>query len=140
MTMKEKEILKLINQMTKSNISYIELKSPTLSLKMQQKNFHSEKSDNIIFNNEICCTKEDDNIVQIKSLYVGIVNIFNIKTDNIYAKLGSKVLQGQTLCNINYLNLSINVSSSVDGILSKSFINDKDLVEYGQILFEITKD
>lgn len=130
--MDESEILKVVEKIIKSNISCIEIKTDNIYIKVIKNDYNETKT-----SNQICCTSRKSNVIQIKSMYVGIINIFDDKTNELYVKVGDKVKQGQILGTINYLKIPIDIVSSVEGIITKIYVKNNNMVEYGQVLFEI---
>lgn len=132
--MKINKLVKLIEQITESQVSYIEIKTNNFYIK-GIKDTSTQK------NNEICYTTTNDtindDIIQVKSIYVGIVCTINFKTNEYYVKTGQKVQFNQLLCLIYHLNLPIKIFSPTTGIVGKILVADKNMVEYGQVLFEI---
>ncbi|AAK80246.1 acetyl-CoA carboxylase biotin carboxyl carrier protein [Clostridium acetobutylicum] len=128
--MNRNNLLEFINQMSRVSDKYIN---------SEKTDFDKANYTITQFNDEICCTIEDTHIIQIKSLYVGTVNILNNKTNSLYVELGNEIECGQTLCTINHLKIPINIVSPTKGILTNILVKNKDIVQYGEILFEVTK-
>lgn len=54
-----------------------------------------------------------------------------------FVKVGDKVKKGQTLCIIEAMKLMNEIECEYDGEIVKILVNNEDMVEYGQPLFEI---
>lgn len=137
--MDKDDFFKIVKQIVNSNISYIELKTDDLHIKALKKHCDKKTCTTIKIGDEICCTKEKPSIIQIKSLYVGVINIFNNDTNDVYVKVGSKVKEGQLLGSIMFLKIPINVVSPIEGIVTEVLVENNEIVEYGQVLFKIKK-
>lgn len=138
--MDENDFLKLIKQILNLKTSYIEIKTDNLYIKALKTDCNKSFNNKIRTKDRICCTKAEPNVVHVKSLYVGVISIFNKKTNDTYVKVGNKVKKNQILGFINYLKINIDVLSPIDGIVTKVFIRNNDIVEYGQALFEIIEN
>ncbi|PJI09256.1 MULTISPECIES: acetyl-CoA carboxylase biotin carboxyl carrier protein [Clostridium] len=137
--MNKYDFFKVVELITNSNISYIELKTDSLHIKALKEDCNKKFYSNLKIGDEICCTKEKSSIIQIKSLYVGVINIFKGETSDEYIKAGSKVKKGQILGSIMFLKIPINVVSPIDGIVTEVLAKNNEIVEYGQVLFKIKK-
>ncbi|MCR3758496.1 biotin/lipoyl-binding protein [Clostridium felsineum] len=138
--MDKKDFWKIIEQISNSSISYIELKTDDLHIKALKEDCDKKTCSTVKVGDEICCTKEKSSIIQVKSLYVGVISIFNSDTNDVYVGVGSKVKKGQLLGSIMFLKVSINVVSPVEGIVTEVLVENNKIVEYGQALFKIKKD
>lgn len=135
--MDENNFLKIIEQIINSGASYAELKTDSLYIKALKGSNDKQSFNKIKIGDEICYTKERSDIMQIKSLYVGVINIFNRKTNDVYVKIGSKVKQGQILGIIMFLKIPIDIVSPAKGIVTEVLVKNNEMVEYGQVLFKI---
>ncbi|MFL0250536.1 acetyl-CoA carboxylase biotin carboxyl carrier protein [Clostridium neuense] len=135
--MDENNFLKIIELIINSGASYAELKTDSLYIKALKGSNDKQSFNKIKIGDEICCTKERSDIMQIKSLYVGVINIFNRKTNDVYVKIGSKVKQGQILGIIMFLKIPIDIVSPAKGIVTEVLVKNNEMVEYGQVLFKI---
>jgi acetyl-CoA carboxylase biotin carboxyl carrier protein len=136
--MNEVDFLDFVKEIISLNNSYFELKADNLYIKVSKECCNEQVSSDIRAYDEISCAREKGNIIYIKSLYVGIINTFDIKTSDMYVKEGSKVKRGQVLGIISYLKIPITVEASIDGVLTKVFVKNNEMIDYGQVLFEIT--
>lgn len=135
--MDKSDSFKIIEQIINSDVSYIKLKTDSIYIKALRGGYDKNSYNKVKIGDEICCTKENSNLIQIKSLYVGVINIFNSETNDVYVKIEGKVKQGQILGIIMFLKLDINLVSPVEGIVTKVLVKNNEIVEYGQVLFEI---
>lgn len=54
-----------------------------------------------------------------------------------FVKVGDKIRKGQTICIIEAMKLMNEIESEYDGKITKILVNNEDMVEFGQPLFEI---
>lgn len=54
-----------------------------------------------------------------------------------FVKVGDKIKKGQTICIIEAMKLMNEIESEYDGEITKILVNNEDMVEFGQPLFEI---
>ena len=54
-----------------------------------------------------------------------------------YAKVGSRVATGQTLCIIEALKIMNELESEVSGVVREILVEDAQPVEFGQVLFRV---
>lgn len=137
--MDKSNFFKIIEQVVNLNISYIELKTDSFYIKALKEDYDKEAYSAVKISDEIDCTKEKSSIIQIKSLYVGVINIFNSKTNDMYVEVGRKVKQGQILGIIMFLKIPIVIVSPIQGMLTEVLVENNEIVEYGQVIFKIKK-
>lgn len=129
--MEESQLVNLIQQIINSNMTYVEIKTNNLYIKATQEVFNTAR-------NEICCTTHNrSEIIEVKSQYVGMVNIFNHEINNLYVKRGERVKLKQLLCTINFLKVAIEILSPANGTILEILVKDNDMVQYGQVIFKI---
>lgn len=73
----------------------------------------------------------------VKSPMVGVFYSKLSPDDKPYVSVGTRVTRGQTLCIIEAMKLMNEITAHRDGIISKVFPKDGELVEFGQDLFLI---
>jgi acetyl-CoA carboxylase biotin carboxyl carrier protein len=113
---------------------------------LEENNFHYKKIKDVKdevpkeklnnFNNKI----EKDLINKINLVKSPIVGTFYRSPspkDNPFINIGSNVKKGDTLCIIEAMKVMNEIKSKVNGKISKILVNDKDPVEFNQVLFEI---
>ncbi|MER3329596.1 MAG: acetyl-CoA carboxylase biotin carboxyl carrier protein, partial [Candidatus Kapaibacterium sp.] len=74
---------------------------------------------------------------EIKAPMVGTYYSAPSPDSDDFVKIGQKVSKGQTLCIVEAMKLMNEIESDIDGEIVKIFTNDKDAVEYNQVLFHI---
>lgn len=57
-----------------------------------------------------------------------------------FVKIGTHVKRGDTLCIVEAMKMMNEISADTDGVISKIAVNNGDLVQFGQVLFNITPD
>ncbi|NFF81614.1 acetyl-CoA carboxylase biotin carboxyl carrier protein subunit [Clostridium botulinum] len=126
----------VIDQLNNSNIEIFEYSDNEISLKIDKNDAILKSSTINSINHEITCIRQKK--IKIKSEYVGRAILFNNKTCKSFVTLGQLINKGDVLCIIDFLNIPINIVSPCSGIVSNIYIQDKTIVDYGKILFEIT--
>ena len=81
--------------------------------------------------------KEDENLVKIESPIVGTFYKKPSPDSEPFAKVGDRVKKGDTLCIIEAMKLMNEIESTTSGIVEKIFLDDGQVVEYGELLFLI---
>lgn len=77
------------------------------------------------------------NLVEIKSPMVGTHYRAPAPEAPPYVEVGTKVTRGQTLCIIEAMKLMNELESDVTGTVREICVDDREPVEYGQVLFRI---
>lgn len=147
-------IKKLIYMIDKSNICVFKLDMNNCEIYMSKResknNKHSKSQKKLEAQNEICCTCNSDvsvsklykdnkikNTTTIKSELVGVFYNYMPYKFNYQLKIESEVKKGQILGVIMYLNIPMEVKSDVDGKILSIYVENGQMVEYGQELFNI---
>ena len=73
----------------------------------------------------------------VKSPMVGTFYSKSSPTAEAFVKVGSKVKKGDILCIVEAMKLMNEIESEFDGEVVEIFVDDEDMVEYGQPLFLI---
>ncbi|WP_234119110.1 acetyl-CoA carboxylase biotin carboxyl carrier protein [Clostridium hydrogenum] len=123
------EIEKIIEKVCKFNISYFEYKDNEMKIKMVKRNNIVNKN---IAIHEISCSKETFIYHQITSKYVGVVKLLHKETLEPFGYIGMKVKCDDILCEIEYLNITIDIISEYSGIISDICVKNNDLIDYGK--------
>ncbi|MCX8029102.1 MAG: biotin/lipoyl-binding protein [Brevinematales bacterium] len=79
---------------------------------------------------------EDVKSLEVKSTFVGIFRL-NDKKGNPIVSVGKSVSKGDLLCNIEVLGVLNEIKSPVNGVITKIFLKDGDIVGYGDTIIEI---
>ena len=84
-------------------------------------------------------TKEEvnSNTVKITSPIVGTFYSSPSPEEEPFVKVGDYVKEGQTLCIVEAMKMLNEIKSSVNGEIVNIYGENENLVEYGQLLFEI---
>ena len=101
----------------------------TVNLKQELKNVETQ-ADEIV---------EDQDKVIISPM-VGTFYSSASPESKSFVKVGDKISKGKVICIIEAMKLMNEIESEYNGIISKCFINDGDMVEYGQPLFKIKEE
>ena len=137
-----KEIKELVNILENSTLSTLELSEEGKTIKLGKKN------ENTIENFKT--TQDEKQVAEdiieehskeikdaVKSPMVGVFYSKPSPDDKPYVSVGTRVTRGQTLCIIEAMKLMNEITAHRDGIISKVFPKDGELVEFGQDLFLI---
>ncbi len=135
-----KEIKELVSILENSTLSTLEVSEKGRTIKLgknvvnnQEKILESPTKEVVL--EEKSCEKESKEAV--KSPMVGVFYSKPSPEDKPYVSVGTKVKKGQTLCIIEAMKLMNEIPADKDGVISKVFPSDGDLVEFGQDLFVI---
>ena len=85
-------------------------------------------------------TQEIENIVYVKSPLVGTFYRASSPTSPPFVELGQKVKKGDVLCIIEAMKVMNEIKSECDGIIKEILIENGKPVEFGQVLFVISKE
>ncbi len=77
------------------------------------------------------------NLEQVTAPLVGVFYEAPSPDDEPFVKLGQKVEAGQTLCLIEAMKMMSELKSPVDGIIKRICVQNSDLVEFGQVIYEV---
>lgn len=137
-----KGITELIETVSNSKMTSLEIKEKDLYIKMEKENGHINLESNIPELKEIKSLEKIDTkkTYTVKSPLVGNFYSSPAPDKESYVKLGSKVKKGDVLCIIEAMKLMNEITSQVDGEIVKIYPKDGDMVEYGEKLFEIAVD
>ncbi|KRM95788.1 biotin carboxyl carrier protein of acetyl-CoA carboxylase [Liquorilactobacillus aquaticus DSM 21051] len=73
----------------------------------------------------------------IDSPMVGSVYLQSEPTKPPFVKAGDQIRKGDVVCIIEAMKMMTEIKSEVAGVISKVLVNNEELVEFGQPLFEI---
>ena len=77
------------------------------------------------------------NAFTVKSPIVGVYYAAPGPDAEPYVALGDSVLVGDVLCVIEAMKIMNEITSERDGVITEIFVEDKEVVEFGQPLFRI---
>ena len=161
-----REISNLIDAVSKSKLTFFEVESEGIRIKMEKKN------EQIIINNSdfekdtstllkkstieetkydtVTDKSNDDNLASSKFIderlsfvtapIVGAVYFSPGPDSNNFVKVGSKVKKGDTLCIIEAMKLMNEIECEVDGEIIEILVDNEQMVEYGQPIFKVMKE
>lgn len=142
-------ILKLIDHVSKSELSSFSLDEDGTSIKMEAGRISVTASpDNMASDVEIKTTKTEqqhgsnaaDTQMQgnvVRSPLVGVFYEASSPDADAFVAVGDKVAKGQTLGIIEAMKLMNEIESEYEGTVLEVLVKDKDTIEYGQPLFVI---
>lgn len=153
--MELKELQEIINTMSESKLSSLEIEWEGVTIKMKKNgneaahletmkspadyvNSDSLKSDTVeeIIVNE-AKVNSDENLYIVKSPMVGTFYASPGEDKNSFVNVGDKVKKGQTLCIIEAMKLMNEIECDVDGEVAEVIAKNGEMVEYGQSLIKI---
>lgn len=156
-----KEVMKLIETVNSSDISFFEININDVHIKMDKslnrqiinnysKDVDVQDSFEDLEENLACTTLETDVEEEqktslnepddLKIIYSPMVGTFysapSEKSDD-FINCGDKVKKGDVLCIIEAMKLMNEIESESDGIIKEILVNNGEMVEYGQPIFKI---
>lgn len=75
----------------------------------------------------------------IKAPLVGVIYLKPSPDQPAYKKVGDHVSAGEVVCVIEAMKMMTEIKSKVAGTISKILVENEEVVEYDQPLFEVTK-
>lgn len=78
-----------------------------------------------------------DSLKQLKSPMVGVYYSSPSPESEPFVSIGQKVKKGDVLCIIEAMKLMNEITSDYDGVITKALPNDGDIVQFGDLIFEI---
>ena len=143
------EIQKLIDSMGDSKLTELDIEfSDGTKISMKKDNLNNEKevmskkteTTSTVISNVMLEEKAEVEVNSAKIIKAPMVGTFYSKanpTAKPFILEGDRVNIGQTLCIIEAMKLMNEIESDYAGIVKKVLVNDGEMVEYGQALFEI---
>lgn len=158
--MREKALYDLIDRIECSDFSYFEWKERDQTLilsKTSPENFKRKLSDQVGENKRTLSDRKEsiptddaiqaevepqvsinqEKIEEIKSPIVGVVYLQPSSSDSVFVSLGDRIEVGQTLCIVEAMKMMNEIKSSVSGILKSIRVENEEVVEFDQVLFEV---
>jgi acetyl-CoA carboxylase biotin carboxyl carrier protein len=77
------------------------------------------------------------NLIEVTSPMVGTFYLAPAPEAPPYVEIGSRVVEGQTLCILEAMKLMNELESEVQGVVREICADNSEPVEYGQVLFRI---
>lgn len=147
-----KLIEKLMKEMSNSNLTLLEVEESGFRIKIEKGYGNNTVSNstfctttepviNIVKSEEpvevVCKKEETTNIQYAVSPMVGTFYSSSAPEKPPYVKVGDTVKKGQTICIIESMKLMNEIEAEVDGVIVSVLVNNDQMVQYGQPLFEI---
>ena len=143
--MKMDQIIKLIKEVSNSNLSSFIYTEGNLHLELKNERISSGKIYNInekesmaelvkeneISNQEVNDESKTDKII-IKSPTVGTFYSAGSEDSAPYIEVGDLVKKGQVVCIVEAMKLMNEIESEYDGIVEEILVENEDVVEFGQ--------
>lgn len=154
--MNYKEICEIIKSVSDSSLSFAEIKTEDLYIKMEKTSSTKDKireanecssdkeslivdEDKVEVAHEFEEEKDKDNIEVITSPLVGTFYRAPSPESDPYVEIGSHVKKGDVLCIIEAMKLMNEIEANVDGEIVEIMAQNGEMVEYGESLFKIRK-
>ena len=150
--MEFKELQGIINTMSESKLSSLEIQWEGVTIKMKKDDSEtvhlktikapeehikdSAESDAVEEINE-AEVKSDENLYIVKSPIVGTFYTSPGEGKDSFVNVGDKVKKGQTLCIIEAMKLMNEIVCEVDGEATEVIAKNGEMVEYGENLIKI---
>ena len=80
-------------------------------------------------------SKKEDDLLEIKSPFVGTFYSASSPSSDNFVNVGSEVKKGQTLCIIEAMKLMNEIEAEFDGTIVKIVAENEQPIEYEQVLF-----
>ncbi|KXZ39873.1 acetyl-CoA carboxylase biotin carboxyl carrier protein [Alkalithermobacter thermoalcaliphilus JW-YL-7 = DSM 7308] len=142
--MNSKEIKDLILTLNETNINKFEIQYENFKMTIEKSNSNEHLKlerleekvflDNNVVNENI---DTDENVYIVKAPIMGTFYKAPSPDSSPYVQLGTKVKKGDVLCILEAMKLMNEIESEVEGEIIKILVENEQLVEYNQPLFEI---
>lgn len=142
----DKELKDLINLFSKSNLTILKYKDEEISLELGKGSTEVKENKLNIPDESIPVKsieeKRDSNIesqsyYKLESPLVGIFFSSPSPDSPSFVEVDKEVKKGDVLCIVEAMKMFNEVKSPMDGIVKKINFKDEDLVQFGDIIFEI---
>ncbi|MFU0825021.1 acetyl-CoA carboxylase biotin carboxyl carrier protein [Clostridium sp.] len=154
--MNYKEICEIIKSVSDSTLSFAEIKTGDLYIKMEKNSSTKDKvreanecspdeksliveEDKAEITHEFKEEKVENNIEVVTSPLVGTFYRASSPESEPYVEVGSNVKKGDVLCIIEAMKLMNEIEANVDGEIVEIMAQNGEMVEYGESLFKIRK-
>ncbi|HIX01240.1 MAG TPA: acetyl-CoA carboxylase biotin carboxyl carrier protein [Candidatus Ligilactobacillus excrementigallinarum] len=138
------EINKIIDKFNNSDLRELEINENQFQIRLSKNETAPVTNSAVTTNSTVTSTEQEEPIQtvktvenQIKSPMVGTVYLQPEPGKEAFVHEGDKVCQGDVVCIIEAMKMMTEVKSNVDGVISKVLIENEDLVEFDQPLFEV---
>lgn len=138
--MEFQEIITLIKTVSDSNITNLTVEQGGVKISMEKGNAQASYTSAV---QTIVQTKEEpvhapvaDGMI-VKSPLVGIFYSAPTPEEEPFVKVGDRIEKGQTLAIIEAMKLMNEVESEYTGVIEEVYVQNEEMIEYGQPLFLI---
>lgn len=132
------EIKELIQIMEDSDLSIIEISEGDKKIKLEKNKARAEVIQSYeAVTTEIRPQAEKARGIEIKSPMVGVFYAAASEDSEPFVSVGDSVRKGDVLCVIEAMKLMNEITAEVDGEIAKICVENGQVVEYAQVLFEI---
>lgn len=141
--MEMENIIKLIETVNKSSITCFKYEEgdSCLSFDINRNVVYTEhsdiKSNNAIVDTNLANEQDETQLLTISSPMVGIFYAAKSEDSEPYIVVGDVIKKGQIIGVVEAMKLMNEIESDYDGVVEAILVNNKDLVEYGQVLVKI---
>ena len=88
-------------------------------------------------NTAVRAASPDQDVILVKSPIVGTFYASPAPDAPPYVTEGSRVTQGDTLCILEAMKMMNEIEAERDGVITRVLLQNGDLAEFGQVLFEM---
>lgn len=139
--MEYKELLELIRTVSDSNIVDFKYEQGDTKIVMSSGEVQAKPTKTVVVSEEIVVPAKTETPVPkgniVKSPLVGTFYAAPAEGADPFVKVGDMVKKGQTLAFVEAMKLMNEIESDFDGVISEIFVENGNMVEYGQPLFSI---
>lgn len=139
--MEYKELLELIKTVSDSNIVDFKYEQGDTKIVMCSGETQVQPSKAVVVQEEVAMPEKKETARPegnfVKSPLVGTFYAAPAEGADAFVKVGDSVKKGQTLAIVEAMKLMNEIESDYDGVVSEIFVENGNMVEYGQPLFSI---
>lgn len=137
--MEENKIRKYAELMHELNLTGLEISENGSSLRLEQN--VSEKETSVNYEETKCERKEaDDGLIPLRSPMVGVFYSSPSENKAPFVKVGDTVHKGDVLCIIEAMKLMNEIVAEHDGTIAEICADNKQVVDFGHVLFKLRRD
>ena len=132
------KLINFIEKSSKNNFSEVSIHGPDLKVLIKKFEVSTFPLSHVDFpHSEETAVLQEQPDIQIEDIRSSWVGIFHQTKEGVNS--GDKIETGQLLGTVKCMNLIFEINSPVDGILLDVIVKQDEIVEYGQLLFRISK-
>lgn len=142
--MGENDIRKYAQLMEELNLTGLQIKDDGKELRLeragnvQAAQIHYDSLSNLI-STEGEAVKHEDGLIDVCSPIVGLFYKSAAENGKPFVNVGDKVKKGDVLCVIEAMKLMNEITAEMDGIIAEICVDDKQVVDFGHVLFKIRR-